>query len=390
MTRRKMRVLHVGKYYPPEKGGIETHVAGLCEALAEHTSVSVLVANRGQRTVREQVNGIPVTRAGTLLNLAGAPLCPSMIGLIRSARPDLVHLHAPNPGGVLAILGSHYRGPLVVSYHSDVIRQRLLNSLFQPVMNHLLRRSVGIAATSEAYVSASPVLRRFEERCRIIPYAIDAHSMSAVEPAAVRRIQDRYPGPLLLSVGRLVSYKGFEYLIRAMRQVNATLLLVGNGPLSGSLKRLASECGAASRVRFLNSVEDARPYYHAADLFVLPSVTEAEAFGIVQLEAMAAAKPVINTALRSSVPYVSIHQQSGLTVPCRDSEALAAAINLLLENADLRLRFGQAGRLRTEREFTVEQMVHRTLRLYEEAWQEQGCRAAEAAAGSGSYLSTES
>ena len=255
-------------------------------------------------------------------------------------------------------------------------------------MDHLLRRSTGIAATSEAYVSASPVLRRFRERCRIIPYAIDTQAMDAVTPEQVRRLRDRYPGPLILSVGRLVSYKGFDYLIRAMRQVDATLLLVGSGPLAGALKRLAAECGVSHRIRFLPSVEDARPYYHAADLFVLPSVTEAEAFGIVQLEAMAASKAVINTALRSSVPYVSIHQQSGLTVPCRDSDSLAGAINLLLENADLRLRFGQAGRQRTEREFTFGQMVRRTLRLYEEVRQESDCRLTEAA--STSCLSTES
>lgn len=389
MNRRTMRVLHIGKYYPPEKGGIETHVSGLCEALATHAEVSVLVANRGPGTVRERVNGIPVTRAGTLLTLSGAALCPAMVRLIRGARAELIHLHTPNPGGVLAILASGYRGPLIVSYHSDVVRQKALNILFQPVMDWLLARSAAILATSSAYLEASPVLVRFRRQCRVIPYAIDTTAMNAVQPEAVEGIRRRYPGPLILSVGRMVSYKGFDYLVRAMREVRGTLLLVGEGPLLGALQRLAAECGVGERVRFTGAVRDARPYYHAADVFVLPSVTTAEAFGIVQLEAMAAAKPVINTNLRSSVPYVSPHQVSGLTVPCRDAGALSSAINLLLGREDLRARFGEAGRRRVEQEFTFEQLVRRTAGLYEEVLAAPACAARETVA-SGAYLSSES
>jgi glycosyltransferase involved in cell wall biosynthesis len=394
MNCRKMRVLHVGKFYPPEKGGIETHVSGLCEALAAHADVSVLVANRGRRTVTERVNGIPVTRAGTLFTLSGAAVCPGMVRLIRRSRAELIHLHTPNPGAVLALLASGYRGPLIVSYHSDVVRQKALNTFFQPVMDRLLAGSAAIIATTAAYVEASPVLRRFSERCRIIPYGIEAEEMSDVRPEAVEMIRSRYPGPLVLGVGRMVPYKGFDYLIRAMKEVQGTLLLVGEGPRGEALKHLAAECGVEERVRFVGSVEDARPYYHAADIFVLPSVSTAEAFGIVQLEAMACGKPVINTDLRSSVPHVSPHQVSGLTVPCRDEASLASAINLVLQREDLRVRFGQAARRRVKEEFTFDKMTDSMLALYHELMDPPVYAATEAScstdrgAAAGSRLST--
>lgn len=373
MDRRRMRVLHIGKYYPPVKGGIETHVSGLCEALAPHTDISVLVANRERATVREMVHGIPVTRAGTLATLSGAALCPSMVRSIRCAAADLIHLHTPNPGGVLALLAARWHGPLIVSHHSDVVRQKVLNTFFQPVLDRLLARCSALVTTSEAYLESSPVLIRFRDRCRVIPYAIDTAAMDTVHPEIVQGIRRRYPGPLILGVGRMVSYKGFDYLIRAMRAVPGTLILVGEGPLLGSLQRLAAGHGIGDRVRFTGAVRDARPYYHAADIFVLPSVTEAEAFGIVQLEAMAAGKPVINTNLSTSVPHVSPHQVSGLTVPCRDTAALTSALNLLLQREELCRRFGEAGRRRVQQEFSYPQLVRRMTGLYEEILSASAC-----------------
>ena len=360
------RVLHIGKFYPPERGGMETHVSALCESLSSHCNISVLVANRGRTTVREWINGVSVVRAGTAFELASAPVCPTMPLLIRRSLPELVHLHVPNPGAVLAVIASGYRGPLIVSYHSDVVRQRVLNIAFQPIMDRLLARSAAIVATSPAYIRASPILSRFVDRCCTIPWGIDVSGIVCATANAVRAVRARYPGPLVLSVGRLVYYKGFEYLIRAMQNVNANLMLVGSGPLQRKLQQLAADCGVAGRVHFPGKVEDVAVCYQAADVFVLPSTTPAEAFGIVQLEAMACGKPVVNTDLPTTVPFVSLHGITGLTVPPRDPSNLAAAINLLLHNKDLRTQFGRAARRRVEQEFTVAKMTHRMVELYRE------------------------
>ena len=180
----------------------------------------------------------------------------------------------------------------------------------------------------------------------------------------VRSIRARHPGFLLLAVGRLVYYKGFEYLIKAMRCVNATLLLVGDGPLRRVLERVAEDSGVSGRVHFLGNVNDIAPYYSACDVFILPSIASSEAFGIVQIEAMANGLPVINTNLHTGVPYVSVNNVTGLTVPPRDADSLAAAIRLLLDRADLRAQFWQSARLRVSDEFTVAKMKERTIDLY--------------------------
>ena len=150
-----------------------------------------------------------------------------------------------------------------------------------------------------------------------------------------------------------------------MPNVNARLILVGDGPLRESLLAESRRIGVEDRVLLVGEAQDLRPYYHAADLFVLPSVTRAEAFGIVQLEAMACGKPIVNTKLNTGVTFVSPDGHTGLSVPPRDASALAGAINRILDDAELRARFGAAARDRVVREFTVELMAKRTLALYE-------------------------
>lgn len=362
----RLRVLHVGKYYPPHMGGMETHLQALCEKLKDSIDVSVIVANDGRRTHEDLVDGVSVTRAGTLLNLAAAPICPAMAPMIRNSKSDVVHIHLPNPAAILAYLASGHRGCLVFTYHSDIVRQQVLGRGFQPVLNRALERAAAIIATSPNYVDSSPVLAAHRPRCRVIPYGIPVEKFSQCDEGVVAAIREQYGPRILISVGRLIYYKGFEFLIRAMSKVDGRLLIVGDGPLRASLEQQAREGGVAERVVFLGEVSNQKiaPYYHAADLFVLASVARSEAFGIVQLEAMACGKPVVNTRLDSGVPFVSLDGVTGITVAHSDSDALAEAINLLLNDPQLRERYGEAGRLRVEQEFTVDRMADRTLDLY--------------------------
>ncbi|MFL5537386.1 MAG: glycosyltransferase, partial [Longimicrobiaceae bacterium] len=182
--------------------------------------------------------------------------------------------------------------------------------------------------------------------------------------AEVERLRARYGPRIVLAAGRLVYYKGFEYLVRAMRRVDAHLLIAGDGPLLGDLRRAAAEAGVEAKVTLLGRVPDLRPLYHAADVFALPSVARSEAFGIVQMEAMACGVPVVNTALDTGVPFVSPHGVTGLTVPPADAEALADALSRILDDAALRERLGRAGRERVAGELSAGRMARRTLALY--------------------------
>jgi glycosyltransferase involved in cell wall biosynthesis len=364
---RRLKVLQVGKFYPPHMGGIETHLEALCGALRNTHDLRVIVASDNHNAGEETLEGVSVTRVPTKLTLASTPLCPGMIAKIRSSHADIVHIHLPNPTAVLAYLASGHRGRLVVTYHSDTVRQKFFGALFEPWLRLALRRSSAIIATSPDYRRTSKVLSRYPDRCHVIPYGIALEQFERCDPAAVSALRKQYGERLVISVGRLVYYKGFEYLIRAMTQVRGKLLIIGDGPLRGKLEELARALGLSSKVVFAGEIQNERviPYYHAADVFALASVARSEAFGIVQIEAMAAGLPVVNTRLDSGVPFVSLNERTGLTVPPADPAALATALNRLLDNDELRRSLGAAGRVRARQEFSLETMSTRTMALYD-------------------------
>ena len=363
-ARGPLKVLHVGKFYPPHMGGIETHLRALCQELRTAIALQVIVANDRNALVEECMDGVDVSRLPTRLTLASTPLCPGMIRRIGRSDADIVHIHLPNPMAVLAYLASGHPGRVVVTYHSDTVRQKVLGTLFEPFLHQLLRRSSAIIATSPDYRRTSPILARHLDRCHVIPYGIAVEQFEHCDQSAVAKLRQRYGNRLVISVGRLVYYKGFECLIRAMAQVQGKLLIIGDGPLRGKLQQIARDLSLADRVIFAGEIqnEDVVPYYHAADVFALASVARSEAFGIVQIEAMAAGLPVVNTRLDSGVPFVSLHRQTGLTVTPGDPEAMATALNQLLDDGELRRSLGGAARVRQE--FSLYTMTKRTLQLY--------------------------
>lgn len=363
---RPLRILQIGKFYPPQKGGIESHLHSLCVGLSTTPAVDlrVIAANVGRESRDEEVDGVRLARLGTRLDLAGAPFCPDLYHRLKNSSADIIHVHLPNPTAVLTYLAVNPPGRLVVSYHSDIVRQRVLERLFRPFLQMFLRRADAIVVATPLHVERSRVLSRFREQCVVIPYGVDIGDPLPASDPEVSAIRDKFGSRIVLAVGRLVYYKGFEFLIRAMQWVDATLLLVGQGPMRERLQREARAAGLADRVVFLGAVDDLRPYYAAADVFALPSTARSEFFGIVQLEAMAAGTPVVNTNLDSGVPFVSLHGVTGLTVEPGDAPALAEAIERILRDHQLRSRFGAAAEERVRREFTRGAMLDRMLALY--------------------------
>ena len=200
----------------------------------------------------------------------------------------------------------------------------------------------------------------------MVPLGIDIEESEADTSEEVRAIQTKYGERLIVAVGRLVPYKGFEFLLQAMRSVDATLLLIGEGPLRKYLESARETLGVTKKTHLLGHVENVGPYYKAGQMLVLPSVSRAESFGMVQLEAMAAGIPVVNTDIDSGVPEVSLDGVTGITVAPNDVEALGGAIRTLLNNDEMRSRYGRAAWARVREEFTARQMAQRTLELYAE------------------------
>jgi rhamnosyl/mannosyltransferase len=264
-----------------------------------------------------------------------------------------------------AYLMSGHEGKLVISHHADTLGRRNLRRLVDPFVRRVMKRAAAIIVGSRRYLNTSEELADFRAKCRFIPYGIGVDVFRAEATAEVHAIHAKYGRRLILAVGRLVPYKGFDFLLRAMQCVDATLLLIGNGPQRDQLEASIGRLGITRKTHLLGHVENLVPYYKASQLLVLPSVSRAESFGIVQIEAMAAGIPVVNTDIDSGVPEVSINGVTGITVRPKDPGALADAIRMLLDNPGVRAKYGQAASVRANQEFSARRMAESTFDLYQ-------------------------
>lgn len=358
------RILHIGKSYAPTPEGVEDSVRELAVRQARFASVNVVVANRFAHNEVSEIEGVRVTRLARVGTIASIPICPSLRNEIRRSPADIVHIHQPNPGSACAFLLSGHTGKLVITHHTDTPGRRFLRLISDPFVSRLMGMASSIIVTSKRYLMSSKELKPFRDKCRVIPLGIDVeHQRPEVED--IFEFRRRHEEHRILAIGRLVPYKGFDILIRAMKDVDGHLDLVGEGHEAGNLAALVEREGVGHKVTFHGWINDPEPYFDRASVFVMPSVTRAEAFGMVQLEAMAAGLPVINTDLDSGVPEVSVNGETGLTVPPGDVSALSNAISLLLDRRDLRESFGVAAMARVHSTFSADRMADRTMALYQ-------------------------
>ncbi len=360
-----MNILHLYKDYAPVEGGIENHVKALAEAQAARGHhVSVLVTSRTRQTHIETINGVRVIFAARFATISSTPLSRDMFRRLARERPDIVHMQFPYPWGEIANHWFGHGGKTVLTYQSDIVRQKYLRLVYAPLMQRVLARVDQIIATSPHYIASSPVLRRWKHKCIAVPMGIDpAPFASAPRPPS----GDKREGTRLLFVGALRYYKGLQYLLQALTALpDARVTVIGRGPMEREWKELARTLGVAERVQFVGEVANPGlpPYYASCEVFVLPSCERSEAFGLVQLEAMAAGKPVVSTELGTGTSYVNVNGATGLVVPARDPGALAAALGKLLDDSELRRCMGAAGRERVLQEFTLDKMVDRTMAVY--------------------------
>lgn len=354
-----MRILHLAKYYWPRSGGMERVVRDLAEGANAlgHQAEVVAVRSFGEGTRRP---GNFVTRTFSFGALGSQEIAP---GYIAAAwrRADVIHVHHPHSLADVACLLRAGRTPVVVTQHADSSR-----SAGRPVARMVLRRAKAIVVPSRAHVAMSTELRGFEPKVEIIPFGIDESRWSIVPPPP--------PGapPRALFIGRLVAFKGVDILLRALERVpDLRLDIIGSGPEGPRLRTLAQALAITDRVRWYGEYpdEDLTRRMADADFLVLPSVTTEEMFGLVVLEAMAAGRPVITTAVPSAVREVNVPDVTGLEVPLRDVAALARALETMAGDPARREAMGAAGRLRVAQNFTRALMAQRHIELYQQVMQ---------------------
>lgn len=362
-----MRVVHLGKYYPPASGGIETHTQALaCGLAARGLDVTVVVANHAasdgrdvtfERWTRtkscEDFDGpVRILRAGRWANIAKLDIAPDLAGILSDELknpPDLWHLHVPNITMMLAVLAFRRIRPLIVTHHSDIIKQKMLKHLVQPFETALYRRAALLLSDSEPYIGGSALLQRFRSKTATLALGLNLDAYRKPSAAALGhadRFRREIPGPIWLSVGRLIYYKGLGTAIQALKYVPGTLVVVGTGPMEATWKAEAEAAGVANRIvwKGRTPADELVGLYRAATAHWFPSNARSEGFGLVQVEAMAAGCPTINTAVpHSGVSWVCRHELAGLTVPMNDPTAFAAAANRLHADPALRERLSLGG-----------------------------------------------
>lgn len=363
-----MKVLMVNKLYYPVIGGVENHVRDLATSISNDVDVRVLVANSSHKTVQEEIDGIQVTKVASIATIQSAPIAPAFPAWLKHLGSDIYHFHFPYPIGELSYLLARPSGKLIVTYHSDIVRQRFLLSLYGPFLKVFLDKADCILASSPNLIRNSPFLSGFQQKCKVAHFGIELARFKTNEKIKerVKEIRRDCPGKIVLFVGRLIYYKGVQYLVEAMANVDAHLIVIGEGALEEELKQLASDLGISSKISFLGAIadEDLPCYYHACDVFVLPSIANSEAFGLVQLEAQACGKPVVSTNLPTGVPYANLDRVTGLIIPPASKDALSGAINELLKDDNQREEYGENGKKRVEKEFSKEAMAKRVLEVY--------------------------
>lgn len=363
-------ILQVSKFYHPKVGGIERVVQQTAEGIANHgLTVRVLCSAElglGLSFHRNNVRVSKVSSAGVLLSVPITPTFPVHLrAAVRDA--DIVHYHLPDPLAVTSHLIAVGNQPTVATYHSDIVRQATAAKFYRPILKRFLSSIDRILVTSPRLLEHSEVLQSYIDKCTVVPLSVDTADYGSYDgPEYDLPVDDNRP--LILSVGRLNYYKGIEYLLDAMMEVNADLVIVGDGPRLPQLEQQAKKNGVTERVYFLRRIDEQKLHYcyNRADIFAFPSVEPSEAFGIAQLEAMAYRTPIVNTSLPTGVPWVSKDGETGLTVPPRNASALAGAINTLVADSDLRRQYGNQARSRVKKLFTIQRMVTETQQTYED------------------------
>jgi glycosyltransferase involved in cell wall biosynthesis len=378
-----LKILHIGKYFPPYAGGMETYLRDLMAAqvrqrleptaLVHQSKISLTSASDIFRAGEQQ---LPVTKAAVWARLLFTPISPTfprlLSKMIKRDKPDILHLHMPNVSAFWALfLPSARKIPWVIHWHADVLASthssglRTFYRLYRPFESALLKRSAKIIATSPPYLESSEPLRPFRDKCEVVPLGLDSSKLVTTAGTSSHKTSNKLR---VLAIGRLTYYKGFEYLIRAVAKTeNVDLHIVGKGELDKALRRLAHELKAGAKITFHGKLPDEALaiQFAACDCLCLPSIERTEAFGMVLLEAMSLGKAtIVSNVPGSGMGWVVKDGVTGLHVEPESDTALAKSLHFLWENRDKLSTFGISGLHRFKSLFDIEQSAVGISELY--------------------------
>lgn len=365
-----MKILQLGKFYPIE-GGVDKVMLDLTMGLSERgVTCEMLCAANGDAQVVKLNDYGSIVATKTAFKLAATYFSFAMVSYMRKhvAEYDVVHIHHPDPMACFALYLSGYKGKVVLHWHSDILKQKTLLKFYKPFQNWLIKRADKIVGTTPVYVAQSKALSDVQDKVGYIPIGVEDVSIS---PADEQEIKSRYPNKkIVYSLGRLVGYKGYEYLVKAAQYLpdDYVILIGGRGPLMDSLQNLINDLGVSDKVKLLGYIRDEEfaSYYKACDVFCLSSIWKTEAFAIVQVEAMSCSKPVVATQIpESGVSWVNKHGYSGINVPIMDAKALAEAILRITDEREYD-QYSANARSHYITNFSYPKMIERCVMLYEE------------------------
>ena len=396
--KKNIRILQLGKFFPPDLGGMESVIKDITLGLNERgIACDVLCAN-SKAQYKEDIldlhpknstkdfspnrhkshanHAIKIMRCYAFGKVASTAIAPQMIFKLRKiiAHYDIIHIHLPDPMANFALFCANHKGKkIIIHWHSDIIKQKFLLKFYAPLQHWLLKRADSIIATTKQYADFSPTLKPFSDKIVAIPIGIDSlyKSPKLAKSAESKIAESRRDKKTIFALGRLVKYKGFEYLLESMRYLpDFTLYIAGNGAewanLKAQIKALSKvDLSLKNRIFLLGNIDEREKMEHFNNdsIFVLPSITRNEAFGVVQLEAMSAKMPVIATDIKGSgVSFVNLHNESGLIVPPCDAKAIADAILRVMADYP---RFSEGAQRRYLAHFTKDKMIDKIIDLYD-------------------------
>lgn len=364
-----LKVLHFYKtYYPDTFGGIEQVIYQLSESAVKYNVESTVLSLSKRGDIDNQLIGVQrVFYAKTNFEVASTPFSLSCIKKFKelAKQADIIHYHYPFPFMDMIHFLCRINKPTVVSYHSDIVKQKFISRLYSPLMNRFLNSVDSIVAASPNYAKTSNVLQKFESKVKIIPYGLNEKSYPNVSDDKLNYWREKVGDKFFLFIGAFRYYKGLHTLLEAVHSTTLPVVIVGGGGIEQELKLKAKELNLPN-VHFVGALndEDKTALLQLCYSVVFPSHLRSEAFGITLLEGAMFGKPLISCEIGTGTTYINIHDETGIVVPPNDSHSLRGAMEMLYDDQHLANRCGVKAYSRFKEIFTSEKMSHDYAELY--------------------------
>jgi len=372
-----MKILQLGKFYPPDVGGIETAIYNITEELNKRGIKCDVLCSNSKRGYKKEIIDrgsykYIVYRTKSYGKIASTSITPQMIFKLKEIidNYDIIHLHHPDPMANFALfLVNPKKQKIVIHWHSDIIKQKFALKFYRPLLNWMLKKADVIIGTSPKYIKESEQLKDFKNKCIAIPLGIKKEDLK-VDKEKIKEIKKKFENKkIIFSLGRFIYYKGFEYLIESSKYLpdNYVIIIGGDGELRKKYEKLIMNNNLLNKVFLIGKIPQTHlgSYYKACDLFCLPSIEKSEAFGLVIVEAMSFGKPVVATNIKGSgVSWVNQNGVTGLNVEPKNSKALADAIRFICENPEIYIKMSKNALKRFEEKFTIEKEILKILKIY--------------------------